>query len=40
MSDLPNTYDVFVSYSHKDPDWVNNYLMPILKSLGVEDRSQ
>ena len=26
------TYDVFISYSHKDIDWVQKYLIPILKS--------
>jgi hypothetical protein len=25
-------YDVFVSYSHLDKDWVRNYLLPVLRS--------
>ena len=28
-------FDVFVSYSHKDKDWVRNWLLPKLKKAGV-----
>ena len=31
-----NSYDVFVSYSHNDSDWVRGYLIPILTSWGLE----
>ena len=30
------TYDVFVSYSHNDSDWVRGYLIPILVSWGLD----
>lgn len=37
---MPNkaegSYDVFVSYSHNDSDWVRGYLIPILISWGLE----
>ena len=28
-------FDVFISYSHKDKDWVRNWLLPKLESAGV-----
>jgi len=28
-------YDVFVSYSHKDREWVQKWLLPKLESAGV-----
>jgi hypothetical protein len=31
----PTHYDVFVSYSHNDSDWVRGYLIPILSSWGL-----
>lgn len=30
-----NRYDVFISYSHKDSDWVNNVLLPRLEREGL-----
>ena len=29
------TYDVFISYSHADPDWVWKWLVPRLKAEGL-----
>lgn len=34
-SNLTFTYDVFVSYSHSDKDWVRNWLVPRLKNAGL-----
>ena len=28
-------YDAFVSYSHKDAEWVDRYLLPVLNSWGL-----
>lgn len=33
MSDF--TYDVFISYSHRDNDWVRDWLLPRLESAGL-----
>ncbi|RQV93386.1 toll/interleukin-1 receptor domain-containing protein, partial [bacterium] len=33
---MKDYYDVFVSYSHKDSEWVHNWLLPNLKAAGVE----
>ena len=31
-----SNYDVFISYSHNDSDWVRGYLLPILDSWGLK----
>jgi len=31
-----STYDVFISYSHNDSDWVRGYLLPMLDSWGLK----
>jgi hypothetical protein len=37
MPDQPGyTHDVFISYSHKDQDWVNNELLPRLEAAGLK----
>jgi hypothetical protein len=33
---MPSIYDVFISYSHKDSDWVVNTLLPKLESHGFK----
>src|SRR5512136_2482598 len=36
MSDEPNyIYDVFISYSHADQEWVRNWLLPRLEAAGL-----
>lgn len=35
MSGSDFQYDVFISYSHKDTDWVRGWLLPHLESFGV-----
>ena len=37
MTELNNTYryDVFISYSHKDKDWVQGWLLPQLEAAGL-----
>ena len=35
MSLENQNFDVFISYSHKDKDWVRNWLLPKLESAGV-----
>jgi tetratricopeptide (TPR) repeat protein len=34
--DMTYDYDVFISYSHKDEDWVLNILLPTLEQQGVK----
>ena len=29
-------YDVFISYSHKDEEWVRNVLLPTLEKQGLK----
>jgi len=31
-----SSYDVFISYSHNDSDWVRGYLLPMLDSWGLK----
>lgn len=31
-----SNYDVFISYSHNDSDWVRGYLLPMLDSWGLQ----
>lgn len=35
MSQEPSSYDVFISYSHHDEQWVNNWLLPHLEGAGL-----
>lgn len=34
-ADLDASYDVFISYSHNDKEWVRGWLVPRLKSAGL-----
>jgi hypothetical protein len=35
-NEAKGSYDVFISYSHNDSDWVRGYLIPILVSWGLQ----
>ena len=35
MADTEFKYDVFISYSHKDEEWVVNTLLPALEDAGL-----
>ena len=36
MAEAEFKYDVFISYSHKDEDWVVNTLLPSLEDAGLK----
>jgi hypothetical protein len=36
MADTEFKYDVFISYSHKDEEWVRNVLLPTLEKQGLK----
>jgi hypothetical protein len=36
MADKEFKYDVFISYSHKDEEWVRNILLPTLEKQGLK----
>src|SRR6266508_759142 len=36
MSETEFPYDVFISYSHKDEEWVRNILLPTLEKSGLK----
>src|SRR5688572_4866602 len=35
MAETDFKYDVFISYSHKDEEWVVNTLLPVLENAGL-----
>ena len=35
MAETDFKYDIFISYSHKDEEWVVNTLMPALENAGL-----
>ena len=37
MVAIAHTYDVFISYSHKDQAWVDSQLMPRLEGAGLKN---
>ena len=36
MAEIDFKYDVFISYSHKDEEWVRNILLPTLEKQGLK----